>query len=229
MTVTVQDSLGTTARGTATSSVLDAPIDASGESLNATAGADWSGTVATFSNGDASAPAGDFTVAIDWGDGSSSNGTVISDGGGNFHVVADHVWETYGTPTVFVDIQDAGGSESIATTNVTVADANINPSAASPVFTEGSSSQQTVATFADDNSFATAGQFTATIDWGDGDTTSGTVVADEGGFDVLGTHSYAHAGNPTISVMINSGGGSTANVDSTATVQQRTTHADGHR
>ena len=228
VTVTVQDTLGTTAQATTTATINDAPISASGENLNATAGAEWSGTVATFSNGDATASLADFTVAIDWGDGSSSNGTVVSDGGGNFHVTASHVWQQYGTPTVYVDVQDEGGAEDIATTNVTVADATINPSATSPVFTEGSSSEQAVATFTDDNSFATTGQFSATIDWGDTTSSAGTIEAEDGFYVVLGTHTYAHAGDHTVGVTINSTGGSSANVSSTATVDNAALSASGH-
>ena len=61
----------------------------------------------------------------------------------------------------------------------------------------------TVATFTDANPSATAGDFTATINWGDGTTSSGT---DHGGpntgiFSVSGAaHTYAEAGNYTITV-----------------------------
>ena len=59
--------------------------------------------------------------------------------------------------------------------------------------TEGTAiSDATVATFTDANPNATASDFTATIDWGDGTSTSGTVVAQSGGsFAVDGTHTYA--------------------------------------
>ena len=47
-------------------------------------------------------------------------------------------------------------------------------------------SDQLVATFTDANPLTTADEFTATINWGDGTSSSGTVVADDGGgFDVL--------------------------------------------
>ena len=46
---------------------------------------------------------------------------------------------------------------------------------------------------------AWAGDFAASIDWGDTVTTAGTIVASEGGgFDVTGSHTYAHAGSKAI-------------------------------
>ena len=74
----------------------------------------------------------------------------------------------------------------------------------------------TVATFTDANPNATASDFTATINWGDGTTTTGTVVAQNGGgFAVDGTHTYADEGKYTVDVTINDVGGSTASATST--------------
>jgi hypothetical protein len=53
----------------------------------------------------------------------------------------------------------------------------------------------TVATFSDANIADTAGSLTATIDWGDGTTTSGTVVGSFGLFAVDGGHTYRVEGN----------------------------------
>ena len=51
-----------------------------------------------------------------------------------------------------------------------------------------------VATFTEANSNAGAGNFTATINWGDGTSSTGTISVDpKGGFDVSGTHTYAPA------------------------------------
>jgi hypothetical protein len=54
----------------------------------------------------------------------------------------------------------------------------------------------TVATIGNAVSGETSANFTATIDWGDGTTSTGTVVADpNGGFDVVGTHTYTTGGD----------------------------------
>jgi hypothetical protein len=61
-----------------------------------------------------------------------------------------------------------------------------------------------VATFTNTDPMATtAGSFTAGINWGDGTTSTGTVSVDpRGGFDVIGTHTYAKAGAFAISVTV---------------------------
>jgi hypothetical protein len=71
-----------------------------------------------------------------------------------------------------------------------------------------------VATFTDANPGATTADFTATINWGDGTTSSGTVSGPTGGpFTVSGTHTYPSSGTfntYTISTSISDDGGSTA-------------------
>src|SRR5207244_2989572 len=85
--------------------------------------------------------------------------------------------------------------------------------------TEHNSFSAVVATFTDDNSFGQAGDFTATIDWGDGNSSSGTVDANAGGgFKVTGTHTYANDGHYAIAVQIVDDGSSTATANISADV-----------
>src|SRR5262249_8440059 len=56
--------------------------------------------------------------------------------------------------------------------------------------TEGATFSGTVATFQDPGSPDTPSDFTATIDWGDGTITPGTVTGGGGFFTVTGTHTY---------------------------------------
>src|SRR5262249_55618429 len=78
-----------------------------------------------------------------------------------------------------------------------------------------------VAKLTDGNPVATAADFTATINWGDGATSTGTVQSDgHGGFVVLGSHTYAAAGHDTITVSITDDGGSKATAHSTANVER---------
>jgi hypothetical protein len=74
---------------------------------------------------------------------------------------------------------------------------------------------QVVATFTDSNSLLTAGSFTATINWGDGTTTAGTITGPSP-FSVSGNHTYSGAGPYAVSVNISDGGGS-ATAAATAT------------
>src|SRR5262249_13485308 len=60
------------------------------------------------------------------------------------------------------------------------------------------------ATFTSGDSAATAASFTASINWGDGTTSTGTITANaRRGFDVNGAHTYAKAGDFAVSVSVN--------------------------
>src|SRR5207302_122290 len=84
---------------------------------------------------------------------------------------------------------------------------------------EGISTTVTVASFTDDNVNAPASDFRATIDWGDGHSTSGLIAALGGGhFTVSGANTYAEEGQYTINVSISDVGGSAASVSSPVTV-----------
>jgi hypothetical protein len=76
-----------------------------------------------------------------------------------------------------------------------------------------------VATFSDTDASATASQFTATINWGDGKTTNGTVTSNaQGGFDVTGTNTFGAAIAVPISVHVADFGGA-ADIDVSNSVQ----------
>jgi hypothetical protein len=65
-----------------------------------------------------------------------------------------------------------------------------------------------VATFSDADPAGNAKDFTATINWGDGHLTNGSIAADgRGGFTVSGTNTYATAGNFPVSVDVFDFGG----------------------
>ena len=65
----------------------------------------------------------------------------------------------------------------------------------------------------------TAADFTATIGWGDGQTSSGTLLPEGGGtFEVLGSHTYANTGSFPISITLADNQGNTVSDKTTATV-----------
>lgn len=68
--------------------------------------------------------------------------------------------------------------------------------------TIGDGFYDTVATFADSNPSAQAGQFVAAIDWGDGTTSNGNVGTNGGQFQAQGFHDYAHSGTFTVTTTI---------------------------
>jgi len=59
-----------------------------------------------------------------------------------------------------------------------------------------------VATFTDANATTSAGQFLATIKWGNGKVTVGTIAGNDGNFTVNGSHTYLKAGSFAIQVTV---------------------------
>jgi hypothetical protein len=218
VTVTVTDQGGSTTSGTSHATISDASLTASANNLSATeGGAALSGTVGSFTDADPNPTLGDFSATINWGDGTSSAGTILANGT-SFTVAGTHAYASEGSFTITLTIKDVGGSQTTATATASVADAPLTASATNVAPVEGSSFSGGVATFSDADPNAVVGDFTATITWGDGNTSAGTIVANGSSFTVTGTHTYAEEGAFATSVTITDGGGSKATVAGTATV-----------
>ncbi|OAI50295.1 hypothetical protein AYO44_05775 [Planctomycetaceae bacterium SCGC AG-212-F19] len=84
---------------------------------------------------------------------------------------------------------------------------------------EGQSFTGVVASFTTSESNPSASEYSASINWGDGNTSAGTIAADgQGGFNVAGTHTYAEEGSYSLSIVINGPGGASATVANVAGV-----------
>ncbi|MFO0970034.1 MAG: IPT/TIG domain-containing protein, partial [Gemmataceae bacterium] len=177
--------------------------------------------IASFTDTYTGAAPEDYTVSIDWGDGNSSSGSVVANESGGFDVVASH---EYGEPAWFpitVTIDSVRDGHAVVLTQATIADATITGSAADDATAdEDSATEFTLATFTDDNPDSVAGDFSASIDWGDGsDPDEGTITQQEdGSYVVTGTHTYAGPGDYEASVFTSDAGGSYANTTLTITV-----------
>ena len=94
--------------------------------------------------------------------------------------------------------------------------------------TEGSSFAGHVATFSDADPNASLSDYTATIDWGDGQTSTADIAqATTGGFLVSGSHTYIDEGSYTVSVQIADAGGSSVTATSSAVVADAALSAQG--
>jgi uncharacterized protein (TIGR03118 family) len=194
------------------------PLTVTGANLSFVEGHTTVRDVATFMSTTAGATASDFTATIDWGDGSSSAGTVSATGGGNFLVIAQHTYAEEGTDSVTVTISDKSGNTATVTETATAIDAPLMATGVS--ITGGTTStpstlvvsDQVVATFVDSGGAEPIADYTATIDWGDGSSTSsGTVALTSGStFNVSGSHTYTASGRFTASVSIKDDGGAKA-------------------
>jgi hypothetical protein len=224
-TVTIADQPpGTgTATATDTATVNEADVlSGTPRTFSAPSGASFTTTVATFSDSLATAVAGDFTASIDWGDATTSAGTV-SGGGGTFQVSGTHTYAGTGNFPVQVTLSDdkPGTATATVTSTARVA-AGLSVTAVNIAATEGAPFNGTVATFSDADTSKTPASFTTTIDWGDGTTTAGTVTGGSGSFTVTGQHTYADEGafTTTVTVAETGAGGATANSSATATVAE---------
>jgi hypothetical protein len=192
----------------------------------ATEGAPFSGTVLNFGDADPNATGNDYTAAITLGDGStvtltsaaSQNGQIVAHGDGTFDVNLSYTYaeELSGTFSVVV-IDD--GTQSISMLSdlgaFSVADAALNASPGPDInATEGASTGPVVvATFTDANPGDHTADFTASISWGDGITSQGSISynPEAGTYTVTGDHTYTEEGTYAISVNITDAGSSTAN------------------
>ena len=217
VTVTVTDDGGQTATVNDTVTVVDAPLSGTGVAVVTSEGAVFSGAVASFSDANAGATAADFTATITWGDGTTSIGTVT--GTGPFTVSGTHTWaeESASPLVVTVAVTDDGGQTATVSDTVTVVDAPLSGTAATVVSNEGAVFSGAVASFNDANAGATAADLTATITWGDGTTSIGTVTG-TGPFTVSGTHSYSEGGSYPTLVTIKDDGGSVLTLSGTASI-----------
>src|SRR2546426_889233 len=161
-----------------TASVADAALNASAKTVTPTEGAAFSGVIASFTDDDPAGTATDYTASITWGDGHTSVGTVAATGSGGFDVSGTNTYAEEGSDSITVTIADHGASAT-ANSTANVADAALHASGISVSTTEGASFSGLVATFTDDDPGGVAGDYTATIFWGDGaNSSSGTVLSD---------------------------------------------------
>jgi hypothetical protein len=167
-----------------------------------------------FTDANPAATAANFTATVNWGDGTSNTSadtsgsvSVVANPGGGFDVLGSYTYaEELSGQTLSVSVQDSGGATiSASTTHYTVADAALTAGALTvPTPTEGAPlTDVQLFHFTDANPNAQAGDYVATITWGDGTTSTvtsthtadGQVVANpNGGFDVLGSHTYLEEG-----------------------------------
>jgi hypothetical protein len=150
---------------------------------------------------------------------------------------------TYSVRLVVTDTDTPGPVTSAGWTTATIADAKLSPSATQPTVTPTEAALFTVpvfapplfrgpvASFTDANTTAPVGDFTATIDWGDGTPPSIGTISQPGGvgtaFVVSGAHTYADSGvnggtgSYLIQVLIQDVDGARLTVTNTATVADK--------
>jgi hypothetical protein len=118
-----------------------------------------------------------------------------------------------------VSVTDVGGASATASSGVGVSDAPLSPNGLTLNMSQGATFTGVLATFTDGDPNGATTDYTASIDWGDGATSTGSVQVDSnGGFDVIGSHAYSLSGTFTIGISIADAGGALATTSSTAQV-----------
>jgi hypothetical protein len=225
-TVTISDVSPGTGTATATDAATVSEADAlSGTptSFSAPSGVSFTTTVGNFTDTLTATPPSDLTATIDWGDATTSAGTV-SGGGGSFQVSGTHTYAGSGTFSVMVTLSDdAPGTATATVTSTAHVASGLAVTAVNFSTPEGTAFNGTVATFSDSNTALTPASFTTSINWGDATpTTPGTVTGGAGSFTLSGMHTYADEGSFTVTVMVseNPPGTNSGTAMGTATVTE---------
>ena len=215
LTITISDDSPGVATATGHSAAMGEILVLAAQPLPLTESKVFSGAVATFSDNFTDRTGADFTATIDWGDGTISPGG-IRGGNGNFTVTGIHTYIDEGSfnTSIQLKVNAAGGPPLNAGNIATVAEADVITAGGTNVSaTRGQPFAGTVATFTDPNAQNFAGDFTATIDWGDGTAaTTGIVTGANGSFSVSGTHTFNSAGQPQLTITIGDDAPGTAGV-----------------
>ncbi len=193
-----------------------------------TEGAAFTGPVATFTVPPSTSVPSAFTATVNWGDGSTSSGSITqATSGGPYTVSGTHTYADEGTFATGVTVTDnqlalntatAAGTATIADASITVTGTTVAPQTTNAAFTVP------VATFTDGNPTTPLGDFTASIDWGDGTTSAGTIASPG---TVEGAHTYASHGTYSVKVTVSDSGGSSGSATDTVDVADLVTTCSG--
>jgi HYR domain len=207
VTCTVSDSDDTNSPVSQSFTVTVNPVlSVSVSSVNATEGSAFSGVVATGTAYGSSTP---LTATITWGDGSSSTVSVTPNPDSSYSVSGSHTYAEEGSYALSVSVKDSGSLSATGNGSATVADAALSLTH----FVAGPLKHLyagVVATFTDADPNGTVSDYTATVTWGDGSTSTVNVYKNPlgQGFVLAGLHHYAKTGTYTVTLTVSDSGGS---------------------
>ena len=244
--VTVTDPQGDSASTTTTVTVAGGQpppaIRAEGADREVAVDAPLAGLgLGSFSVLDNTRSAADFTATVDWGDGSpGTTASIVADPGNpadlnlvRYDLAGEHDYAGAGQYTVTITVTGPDGTSALIPTTIRAHEGsvlNLTPDATGYGGYAGEPAGNTddpteLATFNAPGPTASAGGYTATIDWGDGTAAApGTIQAlptSAGGsarFSVVGFHTYAMQGLYTVHLAVQGPDGTIETADLVAEI-----------
>jgi hypothetical protein len=197
--------------------------------------------VATFTDPNGN-HTGSYTALITWGDGAQTAGVVTGpDAGGKYTVSGTHTYAEEGPVTLSVAVTDTYTSLNVSANGISSAPDFYANATGSSSITVGdpsvvgiggfvfnttvgvSTGTVTVATFTDPAGAEALANYSASIDWGDAGTSTGTITGPVAGvFTVTGSHTYTTVNTFNIKVTISHETSTPVVVNDTANVANST-------
>ncbi len=256
-TVTIMDVLsGAAVTANWTATVDPVPITIQTINFAVTGNKKFSGTVATFTDGDPRTDPQFYTATIDWGDGSPLDTKTPQITGTNpFTVTGSHTFKKFAnTDIVTITITDSNGRTATGVDRVvdppvdpgpapaslttpTMPEAPVTPPAALAIvggalaLRPNKPFQGIVATFIDSGPPEAASAYKATINWGKGRKSAGMITGSNGQFVVSAKHLFSRfAGKKTVTVVVTGPDGLVASMsESVSYAARRGQHSSAAR
>jgi hypothetical protein len=204
---TVSDSDDTNSPVSQSFSVTVQPaLSVSVNNMTATEGSAFNGVVAT---GTAYGSSNPLSATITWGDGTSSTVNVTPNPDGSYSVSGSHTYAEEGSYQLSVSVKDSGSLSASGNGSATVSDAALTLA----YFLAGGTRDRYAAlgaTFTDADPNGQISDYTATITWGDGHTSTVKVYKNPlgKGFVLAGLHQYVSKGTYSVTLTVSDAGGS---------------------
>ncbi len=171
-------------------------------------------------------------VTISWGDGTTSSASAVTDNGTFCSVSGSHTYldenDSFPLQLLVTDPTNAANVATVALGRASIGDADTATFGQLAITgVEGASFSGTIVTFTDSYAAEVASDLSATITWGDGSSSAGTVSGSGGSFTVSGAHTYAEEGLYSLKVDIDDDGALVGSATGTATIDDAALTAIG--
>lgn len=181
-------------------------LTAQGEDIAPNAGQAFTGVVAVVTDTYPRTVAGNLQATITWGDGHTSAGTIAANADGTFGVEGTNTYAGAGAYPLTVTVQDTVNhrtATATGTANVSSVAGSLSATGLVMAATAGRPFAGTVAVVLDTFAGVSAAELQATIAWGDGHNSTGTVTAaGDGVYTITGTNTFIAAGSYAVTVTI---------------------------